>query len=584
LKTIQARVKDEGLSFLTIVLPAFCKDFERSLMLGMIPQTLFAGFRKVGVIPSFLRGILRNIFDTETGRLLNEVSPTYIEAVRQICLLFKKVELPCTPQREAKALQNFVDVELLNQHFQLHADSREAFRSVSAVLWDNMVVGLQPSTFIPKHGPGATAEGIRGNSKYVWRFWYERLEPYFPFLGFSLSLESYSEKEFEQVTFVPEQEELPVKVTLVPKTLKTPRVIAIEPVCMQYAQQAVQLALVRELERYWLTSGHVNFRDQSVNQNLALTSSQTGQFGTIDLSDASDRVLNDLASYMFEGNPDLWGAIQACRSRAAILPDGRLVSPLFKFASMGSALCFPVESMVFYTICVIARLRKHNLPITQTNIFNVSRGIFVYGDDLIVPTEDADAVLDCLQEYHCKVNSSKTFCSGMFRESCGTDAWNGEDVTPTYLRFMPPENRRQARQLISWISTANSFYLRGYWRAASLMFCTCERILGSLPYVSPDSQALGRISYLGYRTAERWNDRYHRFEVKAWSPKPVYRSDSIDGYSALQKCLLMLEHHLGSSLDDLEVQPASFDGRRQPLPRAVDPDHLSRIALRGKSH
>lgn len=584
LKTIKSRVKKEGLSFLTITLPRFCRDFEQALARGGIDSTLFLNFKKSGVYPAFLQGILSRLFDRETGRLSHEAeSPTYVEAVRQICLLFKKVELQCTPERERAALDNYVDVELLNESFQLREDYRSIFRSVSSVLWYNMLAGLQPSTFVPRHGPGATAEGIRGNAKYSWQYWYDRLEHYFPLLGNGYSDSAALEEEFEKVTFVPESEELPVKVTLVPKTLKTPRVIAIEPVCMQYAQQAVSDALVRTIETYWLTRGHVNFTDQSINQNLALTSSKDGRFGTIDLSDASDRVLLDLASLLFAEVPDLWDLILACRSKAAILPDGRLVSPLAKFASMGSALCFPVESMVFYTICVVARLRKHNLPIDPTNIYNVSRDIYVYGDDIVIPVDDADTITDHLHEYHCKVNSSKSFWTGMFRESCGTDAYAGENVTPTYLRHMPPCDRRQARELLSWVSTANQFYLKGYWRTASLMFCTCEKILGSLPYVSPESSGLGRISYLGYRSAERWNDRLQRLEVRCWVPSLVYRCDSIDGYSALQKCLLSLERRTNNIVGYPEYEAGTSDvlGRRLVSPTPVDKAHLRRTARRG---
>jgi hypothetical protein len=567
IETIESRVEEEGLSFLTITLPEFCKIFERSLQLGYFDPAGFRYFhRKRGGIPEFLRGILGQIFDIETGRLKDEVYPPNIEAVRQICLLFKKLEVPCTPEREAKALDNFVEVEQLNERFQLREDDRESFSRVSSVLWHNMLADIQPDMFVPRHGPGATAEGVRGNSKYLWQRWYERLEPYFPFFPMCYSYSAFGEGVFEKVTFVPEEEEDPVRVTLVPKTLKAPRVIAIEPVCMQYAQQAVQSVLVKRIERYWLTRGHVNFTDQTVNQNLALTSSKTGRYATIDLSDASDRVLLDVAALVFESNPILWDSIQACRSRAAILPDGRLVSPLRKFASMGSALCFPVEAMVFYTICVIALLDNRNLPYISKYIYDVTRDIFVYGDDLIVPADEAIAVLDYLQKYHCKVNTSKTFVTGKFRESCGVDAYDGEEVTPTYLRHMPPQNRQQAPELVSWVATANNFYRKGYWRAASLMFCTCERLLGELPYVSPTSPGLGRVSLLGYRSIGRWNGSNHVFEEKAWTPVTVYSSDNIDGYPALQKCLLSLEKRQTNLVGQLED---------------IDKRHLERTALRG---
>jgi hypothetical protein len=320
-----------------------------------------------------------------------------------------------------------------------------------------------------------------------------------------------------------------------------------------------------------------------VNQELALSASSTGLFATIDLSDASDRVPWELALEMFSVHPDLQAAVESCRSDSAELPDGRIVSPLRKFASMGSALCFPVEAMYFYTICVMARLEKHNLPVTPRNVFQMSRGVYVYGDDIIVPTTDAVVVLDYLQKYNCKVNSNKTFTSGSFRESCGIDAFDGTSVTPTYVRHLRPENKRQVQNIVSWVATSNLFYKRGYWRTAQAMRNSIDRVIGPLPYVSETSPALGYTSNLGtyfvtrqyfdsgdllYKRPRskknvRWNRELHRLEIRAWVPEPIYRAGRLDGYSALGKCLRDLER-INTS-----------------LPRTGDDAHLERYALHG---
>lgn len=554
LKTITSRVKDEGLSFLTITLPKFCQDFERSLANEVIDSTSFSGFKrnKYGSIPAFLQGMISQIFDQETGRMKDEFQksprlakssgaandfPTIIESVRQICLTFKKVELPCSPERVSEAFDSFISIEQSFESFSASSTEYDEFRRISDMLWGNMVVDISITDCHPKHGPGATAERVSGNQKYRWQYWHDRLEPYFPLIdnGYPLGTPLDSE-ELRNVTMVAADQEQPVRVTPVPKTLKGPRVIAIEPCCMQYTQQGIRDALYESLESYLMSAGHVNFSDQSINQKLALISSLTGQLATIDLSDASDRVPRSLALEMFRCNPDLRDAIDACRSTSAQLPDGRLVSPLQKFASMGSALCFPVEAMYFYTICVVALLKIQNLPETFRSIFNVTRDVYVYGDDIIVPSAYADTVLEHLRKYNCKVNTNKTFVSGSFRESCGMDALNGYEVTPTYIRQEFPENRQQASNLISTTASANQFYRKGYWRTADLLFKKVERILGPLPYVSETSEALGRISFLGYESAERWNRGLQRFEINGWVPRPVYRTDRLDGYGALQKC------------------------------------------------
>jgi hypothetical protein len=529
-------------------------------------------FRKHGAIPVFLQGMLSLIFDRETGRINdeNEFSaqdfPTLIASVRQISLAFKKVRIDCTPSRVAAALTRFIDIERDFKSFNVTEADHAEFSAVSAVLWDNMLVDFQPSTSVPSHGPGATADRISGNRKYNWRIWHERLEPYFPILDYGYPVSIHDHSEFDSVTLVPADCEQPVRVVTVPKTLKSPRIIAIEPCCMQYAQHGIQAFLTDRIESYWLTTGHVNFTDQSINQSLAMSSSISGQLATIDLSDASDRVPRDLALEMFRSNPDLQDSIDACRSTHAEMPDGTIIGPLNKFASMGSALCFPVEAMYFYTICVASLLKIRNLPVTQANVFNVSRDVHVYGDDIVVPATYAIAVLDYLQKYNCKVNIHKTFVKGNFRESCGVDAYRGVQVTPVYLTMQRPKNRQQASELISWCSVANSFTRKNYWHTSQLMFSIIERILGPLPFVSDTSQALGRTSLFGYdcnrHQKRRFNQKFQRLEVKAWIPQPVYRTDKLGGYGALQKSFLSLQglKNLDSPRDALHLERSALYG------------------------
>jgi len=533
--------------------------------------------------------MLKLIFDRDTG-VLREHPPRcdsgrigdLVAAVRQICRGFNKLQAPCSPEREREALEGFVSLEQNLAESKVHDDDVARFVSVSRLLWDPLFSSFNAFEVIPKHGPGVTSERIRGNSKYAWKLWHDRLEPYFPLLGFALPLGASLEDEFDQVAYVPPQDEIPSRVILVPKTLKGPRIIAAEPIAAQYAQQSLQSFLYDKIERYWLTSGRINFRDQSINQRLAMTSSKTGALATLDMSDASDRVFNSLASEMFSGNPDLLGAIQSCRTTYADI-NGTRIGPLVKFASMGSALCFPVEAMYFFTICIIALLDLHKLPYDITSIFRVSRDVCVYGDDLIVPVDATAAIVDRLHKYHCKVNTHKSFWTGKFRESCGVDAYDGRLVTPTYIRHYVPYNRRQHTEIISISATANAFYLRGYWRTAYFLWEKLERVLGTLPVVSSDSPAVGRISFLPGKTVSRYNPDLMRFEVFAWVVEPVYRTDRVDGYAALAKSLLALERRsLERDLPRRRKASVEWDlDLRLVGEGKVDPLHLERSARHG---
>lgn len=543
LHTLRSRVEHEGISFLTITLPKYGQDFERSLAIGRVESTTFRSFKKVGSIPAFLRGMITQVFDQSTGRIYDEPDVAIIEGIRQIAYAFKKIQLACTPERDLQAFSEFAAIERELEQFEEGLDQADIqdFIDCSRVLWPSVLPGCDYlDGTVPKHGPGATAESISGNRKYIHASWHERLEQYFPFLGDAYSISAYDDRVFQNVTFVPQDQELPVRVITVPKTLKAPRIIAIEPVCMQYAQQSLSQMIVRSLESGWLTRGHVNFTDQTINRSLALESSKTGRYATIDLSSASDRVPLSMVKHMLGWHPDLLGAILACRSTRAKLPNEDILT-LRKFASMGSALCFPIEAMYFYTICVMALLRKQNLPVTSRNLYRVSRDVYVYGDDIIVPVDAVDVVTRYLQKYNCIVNSTKSFWTGKFRESCGMDAYDGEEVTPTYIRQTRPSNKRDAAHLISWVETSNLFYKKGYWLTASHMIKQCEKLLGKLPVVHGTCAGLGKVSFQDYHDTHRVSGKYQSPEIRTWVPRPVYQKDKLDGYPALQKCLTQME-------------------------------------------
>jgi len=569
LRTIRSRVQKQGISFLTITLPDFCSDFEKSLEEGQVDPSRFRYFRKRGAIPAFLQDMLGRIFDKETGRISDyeftpQIISATIESIRQICLAFKKTKLPCDPKRIRKAFDGFVAIEHELSMFQLPTEERIVFDNVSFMLWSRYISGLRLDMLVPRHGPGNTAERLTPNGKWRWRVWHDRLEPYFPFVGTAFPLLCSGETDLEkgmlkEVTFMSELLEQPSRVVGVPKTLKGPRVIAIEPCCMQYTQQGVKDAIYSILERNSLTGGHINFTDQSVNQTLAMSSSKDGRFATIDLKDASDRVPRELALQMFASNPDLRDAIDACRSKNAKLPDGRIVR-LSKFASMGNALCFPVEAMYFYTICVIALLRYHDLPVSRATIEKVAHDVYIFGDDILVPSDAATVVFDHLSKYNCKVNDRKTFYRGKFRESCGVDAYNGTDVTPVYVTRRPPEDLQDASELISWVSCGNHFQKKGFYHTSSFLFEKCEAILGKLPFIHENSGVLGKKWYgKTDRRLVRRNRSYQALEVRAWVPFPVYRPDKLDGIPALFKSLEKLDR----------LQSLSLPRDKKPLERSV---------------
>jgi len=100
---VTRRVENEGLSFLTITLPNLCKDFEKALADEQVTPSLFVGFKKRGSLPLFLGGFFELVFDPETAVLRQDCSIEAIRAIRQLTLMYGKILLPTSEERNQDA-------------------------------------------------------------------------------------------------------------------------------------------------------------------------------------------------------------------------------------------------------------------------------------------------------------------------------------------------------------------------------------------------------------------------------------------------------------------------------------------------
>lgn len=525
--TMLARVDHEGDSFLTITLPSFASDFERSLELGYVPSDAFFGFKKRQGLPVFLRGFLYGVFDKRTAVVLDKVDAECVRSIRQLCLLYKKVEFPTTPARDRKAAEKYKDTEIALKQVEAGLSDENvssfalAFRTLYSSVLNSLTREIEGLRLEMRHGPGSVQDRLRGNQKFDFPTWTTRLEPLFPY-GFYCS-HNWAAKPWPRALLRPEFEP-PVKVVFVPKTQKTPRVIAMEPAHMQYVQQGIMAALVPLLEgcEFGKSQG---FSDQEPNRALAREGSISGRLSTIDLSEASDRVLNSLVVKAMSPWPTASDAIQACRSTRSRLEDGTVVE-LSKFASMGSALCFPIEVMVFSAIVLVGLRRAGYALPAALELFRQGE-VRVYGDDIIVPTDSVQFVEDSLEAFGLLVNRSKSFSRGKFRESCGGDYFAGEWVTPVRVRQDSPKTIGHVKELVSWSATANQLWHEGYERASEYMHRTVEAIVGLYPAIGPNSSLLGRVSHAPQ--VDRFNARLFRAEVKGFeAQRPALSTTSTD--------------------------------------------------------
>ncbi len=551
-----SRVNSEGVSFLTLTLPAFGRCFDQALEQGSVDDSQFPGFQRRGGLPLFLGGFLRRIFDAD-GVLLHEPCVDSISAIRQLTLMFAKIELPCSKERVARAITGYMECEQELQEVEdnISPDLLSQFQRIGSLLWDECFSTVDQEVYhhqlIPRHGPGSTADGLLGNQKYLLTEWPERLERIFPYGEYALPSWRYHD-QLNHVNFLEPGAERPVKVITVPKTLKTPRIIAVEPTCMQYMQQAVAQRLIDEVEYRWARRitdepnqvfNLIGFENQSVNRLMARKGSINGDLATLDLSEASDRVLNSHVELLFARWPHLNAAIQATRSTKASVPAGkdgkRITINLRKFASMGSALCFPVEALVFTTIVFCAVEQALNTSLTKAHVRSYLGKIRVYGDDIIVPKDLVQIVIRNLEAFGLKVNGDKSYWNGKFRESCGGDYYDGHWVTPVRVRRAFPRSRCDVPEVVSLVSLRNQLYWTGLWGATKHLDRLIVQILGEsfFPIVESTAPGLGRESVLPYQ-AERIHGQVHSPLVRGWRTVSKPPESPLDGIGALLKCLL----------------------------------------------
>ena len=209
------------------------------------------------------------------------------------------------------------------------------------------------------------------------------------------------------------------KISFVPKTVEVHRTMAVEPLLNGYLQKGVDQVMKQRLKRVG-----IDLTDQTRNQELALQGSLDWKapdgWCTIDLSSASDCVATEVVRYLLP--PDWFDFLNSIRSKSYKM-NGK-VKPFHKFATMGNGFCFPLETLVFASLCHAACISLNQKPEYS-----------VYGDDIIVRANVFDRVVQLLKLCGFTTNLQKTFSTGPFRESCGADYWEGEDVRPITLDY-----------------------------------------------------------------------------------------------------------------------------------------------------
>lgn len=234
------------------------------------------------------------------------------------------------------------------------------------------------------------------------------------------------------------------KYSSVPKKIDENRPIELGPSIPGLLQQAYDGFIRRRLREGW----GLDLRNQEPNKVLARIGSERGNesnsVATIDLQSASDSVSYGLVGMLL---PRAWFKILSpLRAKSIEMADGTIVK-LEKFSSMGNALTFSLQTLIFSAV-VRATLRAHGWEGSKWR---------VYGDDIIVPCRIFDEVCRNLRMLGFVINESKSFSEGHFRESCGGDYLLGVDVRPLYIK----KPIKTVADLYKYLNLIQVFAMRG---------------------------------------------------------------------------------------------------------------------------
>lgn len=547
---LSSTIKQRGIGVFLVDLPALGKHLDGCLAKGEYSASglpLSRVVSKAIQIPKFLRGMYLLIFDS-TGCLKGDVDHEAVFFLRQLLYVGKKVSLPCPhvatlsevaefaaidqglpePSRfwnvphpsesdRRDATRNFRDIFAVNSSGE-RVDSQQNERSIVELLSIlDVVSGILTSTLGPykpeewrfKHGPGAISDVKGPTNKYCWTNWSDRLESVFPIADYGFhNWQSWARNHDNPVM----NDEPFSRLIAVRKTFTKPRLIAAEAREHQWCQQNCWDYFCSRVGQTWI-SDFISFRDQSLNQNLCLEGSRDGSLLTLDLSAASDRLTPSVVGAFFRHNPCLLDALRASRTRVMqqdISNDVPSTILLRKFSTMGSAVTFPVQSLVFLGLSISAALFCAGQRATPRNIKALKGKVAVFGDDIIAPRECRKVLQLLLEMLHFKVNVAKTFSDGKFRESCGVDAFRGGDVTPVYWKGELGSN---SNALASTIECANNFYSKFLLHTASYVASTVRK---GFPYVSMRSSVFGFKSRVpvSLNLPRRFNRDLQRDEVR----------------------------------------------------------------------
>ncbi|DAD51632.1 TPA_asm: RNA-directed RNA polymerase [ssRNA phage Gerhypos.1_5] len=305
-------------------------------------------------------------------------------------------------------------------------------------------------------GPGS-ALGARANSFYAKMcaskltstspYLYEIYKDYSQWFPLFSSADAIRSEKFGDVEIVDGS-----RFHLVPKTKDISRMICVEPSLNMFFQLGLGTILEERLRTYF----NIDLTTQPAkNRQLAYLGSKDQSYCTIDLSSASDSIsLRMLESFLPKWFFDLLLQLRV----PSTYIDGQRVG-LYMMSTMGNGFTFPLQTFIFS--CLIRA--AYSVSGLSINDHFIGQNWACFGDDIICKREAYRNVCRLLDLLGFSINDSKSFSEGPFRESCGTDWFNGQPIRGVYIRKLrSPQDHFVAINLLNgWSAYTGIPLIRG---------------------------------------------------------------------------------------------------------------------------
>lgn len=202
----------------------------------------------------------------------------------------------------------------------------------------------------------------------------------------------------------------------VPKSFDKERIVCPEPLGNMLLQRHIARLIKKRLRKVGIDIS------SQADIHRSILESNSDLVATIDQSDASDRISYELVRQILP--PDWFYILNQLRSKNCLLPDGTL-HPLQKFMTQGNGFTFELETLIFY--CIV----KANL---DNNKSDDKHFVSIFGDDTLVYDWHSETTIKALKQCFLKINVQKSFSNDTFKESCGTDIMENQNVRPIYFK------------------------------------------------------------------------------------------------------------------------------------------------------